>query len=104
MVTINLNRGLTVALFILLLAPIKWGTWQTSVVMVFIFLLPMIVTTKLVYIVRHVTRGGRVHKLDASVFWFGKPKLLLPVINFMLFMCSLAFALLVGPPSDPYFL
>lgn len=94
-VTINLNRGLTVAIFILLLAPIDWRTWEAAGVLILLFTLPLIVTTKLVSIVRHVTRGGHVHELDARVFWFGKPQLLLPVINFMLFMCSLVFASMV---------
>lgn len=31
----------------------------------------LILNTKLVYIARHSTRGGHVHRLERSVFWFG---------------------------------
>lgn len=91
-VSITLSRGLSVVLFILLLPPTDWTSWMSTMALVVFMALPMIVTTKLLYIVRHVTRGGRVHTLSEKVFWFGKPRLLLPVINFMLFTISTVYA------------
>lgn len=95
-VSITLSRGLSVVLFILLLPPTDWTNWISTLALVIFMALPFVVTTKLLYIVRNVTRGGRVHRLSESVFWFGKPRLLLPVINFMLFTISTVYATAVS--------
>lgn len=94
-VKITLSRGITVILFILFLPPIDWSTWQSNGILFAPLMLPLVVNTKLCFIVRRATRGGRVHMLDTSAFWLGRPQLLLSVINFMLFTVSLIFTTLV---------
>ena len=33
--------------------------------------LELIMNTKLIYIARHTARGGKVHRLKPTIFWFG---------------------------------
>jgi len=33
--------------------------------------LELIMNTKLIYIARHTSRGGTVHRLKPTIFWFG---------------------------------
>ncbi|GMH39767.1 hypothetical protein BSKO_07665 [Bryopsis sp. KO-2023] len=88
-VKISVVGGLTVTTFILFFAPLNWTSWQLVWVLLAMSSLPLVVETKLVHVVRHVTRGGNVHLLTPDAFWFGKPELLLPVIKYMLFMVSI---------------
>jgi hypothetical protein len=44
-------------------------------------LLLLVVNTKLVYVARFATRGGRIHRQRPGVFWLNRPWLLLPVVK-----------------------
>lgn len=46
------------------------------------------VNTKLMQIIRHVCKDGKVSCLASNVFWFKRPSLLLIPIKFVLFLCS----------------
>lgn len=75
-------------------APITYTGWIfTAFTILFVFFVTLI-CTKLVTVVRHVTREGRINKLEPEVFWFKNPKLLLPVVRFTLFINSAIFALM----------
>ena len=45
--------------------------WASSWFVLLASMLSLGLNTKLVYIARHVTRGGRIHRLERSIFWFG---------------------------------
>lgn len=82
-------------------APITYTGWVfTGFAIVFVFSV-LLICTKLVTVVRHVTREGRINKLEPNVFWFKNPRLLLPVVRFTLFINSAIFALLVSQPVVP---
>jgi len=51
-----------------------------------------VLNTKLVWIVRYATREGHVQKLKPGIFWPNRPRLLLPVIKFLLFFVSYVYA------------
>ena len=80
-------------------APVKYTGWVFFLFAVVFVMLVLIVCAKLITVVRHVTRGGRVNKLEPSVFWGEEPKKLLPVVRYTLFINSAIFAVMVRRPS-----
>lgn len=85
---------LTVAVFVLLAGVIGWASTWFALLAV---LLELIMNTKLIYIARHTARGGAVHRLQPSIFWFGQkgPWVMLTVIKTLLFLCSFIYTSLV---------
>ncbi len=53
----------------------------------------LVVNGKLVDLVRHLTRGGLVRRQRPEDFWLGRPRLLLWVMKFALFMLALTLSL-----------
>jgi hypothetical protein len=51
-----------------------------------------VTNTKLVSIVRYLTRGGQINALQPNIFWLGRPRFLLHVIKFLLFFSSFIIA------------
>lgn len=45
--------------------------WASAWFVLLAVVIQLALNTKLVYIARHSTRGGRVHRLERSIFWFG---------------------------------
>eukprot|EP00884_Botryococcus_braunii_P016874 jgi/Botrbrau1/3870/Bobra.0183s0094.1 len=88
-VGLGLPMWIFLIIFILLSAEIGWCIW------IFIALgglVLLVVNTKLVIITRYVTRGGCIHTLEPGIFWLNRPWMLLPVIKFLLFLCSFVFS------------
>ena len=72
--------------FVALSAAIGWAVW---LLVAGAGALLLLVNTKLVAVVRHVTRGGQPHTLDPGAFWLGRPWLLLPAIKAAVFLIAL---------------
>ena len=45
--------------------------WAAAWAELLAVVLELIMNTKLIYIARHTARGGRVHRLKPTIFWFG---------------------------------
>lgn len=95
---------LVVIVFVLLAGVVGWSAaWFELVALV----LELIMNTKLIHIARHTARGGAVHRLKPTIFWFGAngPWVMLLAIKTLLFLVSFIFASLIffavnfGPKS-----
>ena len=53
------------------LTPKYYTGWASAWFVLLAVIIQLGVNTRLVYIARLSTRGGRVHRLERSVFWFG---------------------------------
>jgi len=79
---------LTLILCWVLWSPIRYTRVLLLLTIALNTVLIIVVSTKMVTVVRRVTNGGRVHKLESDVFWFSNPRLILPVIRYALFLNS----------------
>ncbi|DBA84760.1 hypothetical protein WJX77_002067 [Trebouxia sp. C0004] len=82
---------LIVVAFVLLAGVIGWASaWFVLLAVI----LELIMNTKLIYIARHTSRGGTVHRLKPTIFWFGAkgPWVMLTTIRTLLFFCSFIYS------------
>lgn len=88
--------------FMLLSDRLGWCVWLFTIFAGFMLL---VISTKLVSIIRFAARAGGPHPLSPSAFWLRRPWLLLPPIKLLLFFTSLVwsnaifFAATFGPHS-----
>ncbi|KAL0030493.1 hypothetical protein WJX79_009941 [Trebouxia sp. C0005] len=85
------NGWLIVVVFVLLAGVIGWASAWFVLLAV---MLELIMNTKLIYIARHTSRGGTVHRLKPTIFWFGAkgPWVMLTTIRTLLFFCSFIYS------------
>ena len=94
-VKISMAGWITLVVVQTLWAPVMYAGWALLGGTILFVCSVLLICTKLIVVVRHVTREGRINKLEPSVFWFSQPRLLLPVVRFTLFVNSAIFAIMV---------
>ncbi|KAL3145465.1 Mlo15p, variant 2 [Trebouxia sp. C0010 RCD-2024] len=85
---------LVVIVFVLLAGVIGWSAaWFELLALI----LELVMNTRLIHIARHTARGGTVHRLKPTIFWFGAkgPWVMLLAIKTLLFLVSFIFASLI---------
>ncbi|KAK9811612.1 hypothetical protein WJX72_006963 [[Myrmecia] bisecta] len=88
-VGLGIGMWLTVILMVAVAGPVGWPAWWALLINAIVL---HVVNTKLIKIIRHVCRGGAVHRLAPNIFWFHKPWLLLPILKTLLFINSFIFS------------